>query len=261
MKFAVVEGERQEAQPRLSGKCPVCGDAVIARCGKVRVPHWAHRAIRICDHWWEPETQWHRDWKNQFPESWQEIIQHSKDGEKHIADVKTESGVVVEFQHSFLRRDERESRENFYQRMIWIVDGLRRVRDRPRFFGALARAPIAKAKPLTYSLWTDEDALLREWVDSRCAVFFDFGDDSESVDLPSVGGPVLWRLEPRSSRGWAHLSPVLKTSFLDTCLKGLPALKGMSLPPVPPRPPVPPDQWLIDFKRYLATKKRRRPPI
>src|SRR5262249_38057129 len=150
MKFALVEGERREAQPRLSGKCPGCGNAVIAKCGEYRVWHWAHQGTRTCDHWWEPETEWHRAWKSQFPPEWQKIIQRSEDGEKHIADVKTDRGVVLEFQHSFLRRDERESREMFYRNMVWVVNGLRRVQDRSRFFELLARASIVKDKPLTY---------------------------------------------------------------------------------------------------------------
>jgi competence protein CoiA len=258
MKFALVDGERREAKRGLSGKCPLYGHAMIPKCGNIRDPHWAHLANCTCDHWWEPETPWHRAWKNHFPEAWQEIV-HQEDGEKHIADVKTDRGVVLEFQHSFLPGDERESREKFYQKMVWVVDGLRRKQDRPRFFGALGRASsssrpkasIIKRKPLMYALRTDEHPLLRDWVDSSKPVFFDFGDNSEPVDLPPVGEPVLWRLDPRS-RLWALLSPVLKTSFLDTCLKGLPSFKGMSLPPVPPDPR---PQWLIDFKRYLARKK------
>jgi Competence protein CoiA-like family len=141
MKFAVVERELREAAPDLSAECQACGAAMIARCGRVRVWHWAHRGARICDSWWEPETEWHRAWKNHFPKSWQEIIHPSESGEKHIADVKTESGVVLEFQHSSLCPEERESRESFYQNMVWVVDGLRRKQDRVKFFASL-RAPI-----------------------------------------------------------------------------------------------------------------------
>ena len=135
-----VEGERREAEPGLSGKCPVCGDAMIAKCGQRKIRHWAHRGTRTCDHWWENETEWHRAWKNHFPQGWQEIVQQSKNGEKHIADVKTDSGVVLEFQHSFLREDERESREIFYPKMVWVVDGRRRKRDRKQFSASLTRA-------------------------------------------------------------------------------------------------------------------------
>src|SRR5215471_3563051 len=117
MKFALVDGERREAQRGLSGKCPGCGRAMIPKCGerRLRVWHWAHRGTHTCDYLREPETEWHRAWKNKFPEDWQEKPHRSEDGEKHIADVKTDRGIVIEFQHSFLHRDERESREKFYQ--------------------------------------------------------------------------------------------------------------------------------------------------
>jgi hypothetical protein len=265
-EFAVVDGERRKAEPGLSGKCCLYGHAMIARCGEHNVWHWAHVGTRICDHWWESQTEWHRAWKNHFPEDWQEIIQRSEDGEKHIADVQTDRGVVLEFQHSFLRRDERESRENFYQKMVWVVNGLRRVRDRSRFFELLVRASIVKAKPLTFSLPLNKSALLRDWVDSRKQAFFDFGDNSESGDPPSFGGPVLWRLEPRSPKGEAHLSPVLKTSFLDKYRRGL-ALKGIDysvelraayavlLQQAPRSRP------LMDFERHMANQRARRPRL
>jgi competence protein CoiA len=245
MKFALVEGERREAKHGLSGKCPLYGHAMIAKCGEHRVHHWAHRANCTCDHWWEPETEWHRAWKNQFPPEWQEIIQRSEDGEKHIADVKTERGVVLEFQHSFLRRDERESREMFYRNMVWVVNGLRRVQDRSRLFELLARAPIVKVKPLTFSLPLNRCALLRDWVDSRKPVFFDFGDNSEGDPL-SFPAPVLWLL----AKGEAHLSPVLKTSLRDKYLRGLP-LKGMyaGLSQQAPR---------SGFQQYLDGQERKR---
>ena len=220
MKFAVVEGERREAQPGLSGKCQVCGDAMIAKCGQHRVWHWAHRGTRTCDPWWESETEWHRAWKNHFPENWQEDIHQSEGGEKHIADVKTESGVVLEFQHSFLRQDEREARENFYPRMVWVVDGRRRARDWARFFASFSSAIIVNLEPPIVLFSSNEGALLRDWQASRVSVYFDFGD-SEPGDTRRFDTPTLWRLNPCGRNGMAYLSPVAKTLFLDAHLKGL----------------------------------------
>jgi competence protein CoiA len=179
--------------------------------------------------------------------------------------VKTDRGIVLEFQHSFLQREERESREKFYRNMVWVVDGLRRVRDRSSFFELLARAPIVKAKPLTYSLRSNEGALLRDWVDSHSPVFFDFGDNSEAGVSLSLPAPVLWRLEPRSPKGEAHLSPVLKTAFVNKYLKGLPLegidyrqelqkLRAVYAALLQPRP-----QPLTGFQRYLARQERKRP--
>lgn len=190
MRFAVVEGKRQEAQPGCAGECSACGQTMVAKCGQHRIWHWAHRETRTCDRWWETETEWHRAWKKHFPEDWQEMIHWSKDGEKHIADVKTESGVVLEFQHSFLRREERESRELFYQKMVWVVDGRRRARDRGRFFASLGAAIVVNPKPLTVSFPSNDGALLRDWAASRVPVFFDFGSVSEPGDTLRFDTPL-----------------------------------------------------------------------
>ena len=65
MKFALHGGKRVEAEANLKGAvCQVCKAEVIAKCGDIKIHHWAHKSKRKCDHWWENETQWHRDWKN-----------------------------------------------------------------------------------------------------------------------------------------------------------------------------------------------------
>ena len=92
MKYALQSDERVEATPKAIGVYPCCGTGMIAKCGNRQIWHWAHKTKRTCDRWWENETQWHRDWKNCFPDEWQEVIHFSDDGEKHIADVKTPSG-------------------------------------------------------------------------------------------------------------------------------------------------------------------------
>jgi competence protein CoiA len=262
MKFALVEGRRHEAQPHLSGRCEFCEHAVIAKCGPVRIWHWSHLGARICDHWWERETPWHRTWKDRFPREWQEIIQWSENGEKHIADVKTERGEVLEFQHSHLVRKEREAREAFYQNPVWVVDGLRRVRDKKAFFASLKERSILKTKPLTFSVSPDGCALLRDWVDTGSPVFFDFGDDPVLVNFGCsfmpFSTPILWRLA-RGPDGKAHILPVTKTSFLNHYLKGLPfkyldysAALARAQQASRVRPP-------IDFERYMARGRRRLP--
>ena len=127
-----------EAQPGLTGKCRDCGHAMVAKCGQHRVWHWAHRKSKDCDPWWEQETEWHRSWKNQFPVAWQEIGHTAQSGERHRADVKTESGLVLEFQYSPLSEAERVSREDFYTRLVWVVHANRRLRDRKKFFASLS---------------------------------------------------------------------------------------------------------------------------
>src|SRR5690606_41098623 len=99
MKFAIVDGARREAAPNLSGACPACQRPVVAKCGKLRIWHWAHRRALLCDSWWEGETEWHRAWKSQFPVEWQEVVHSAEDGERHIADVKDRKSTRLNSSH------------------------------------------------------------------------------------------------------------------------------------------------------------------
>lgn len=186
MKYALVNDERQEAQTGLSGKCTCCGHPTVAKCGEVKIWHWAHRGKRMCDAWWENETKWHRAWKEQFPKEWQEVVHLAEDGEKHIADVKIKQGYVIEFQHSLIKPEERKAREDFYRKMVWVIDGTRRLKDKDKFMGAKYSEPMgSKIGVEGVRNHFCESALLRDWSDSRVPVFFDFGEE------------VLWCLWPK----------------------------------------------------------------
>lgn len=123
MQYAFVDGDRRQAFVGGRGLCPTCGAAMIAKCGPRILHHWAHAGRRNCDPWWENETEWHREWKNLFPESWREISHVAPDGEIHRADIKTPTGIVIEVQHSAMTDLERQSREAFYGNLVWVIDG------------------------------------------------------------------------------------------------------------------------------------------
>ena len=95
------------------------------------------------------------------------------DGEKHIADVKTVHGSVIEFQHSFITSEERLSRDNFYPKLVWVVDGLRRKRDKEQFFNALKDGVQITPNPMLMKIYTEESRILNEWSSSKVPVFFD----------------------------------------------------------------------------------------
>ncbi|WP_167494391.1 competence protein CoiA [Ectopseudomonas khazarica] len=122
MEIALVNGVRALPSSGQQGACQACGAPMIAKCGEQLTWHWAHKGRRRCDPWWENEGEWHRAWKKQFPEDYHEVVQHDSTGEKHIADVRLPSGLVVELQHSPMPPDEMRSREAFYDNMVWIVD-------------------------------------------------------------------------------------------------------------------------------------------
>jgi len=204
MKFALANGQRQEAQPNLSGECPTCGHPMIAKCGEVKIWHWAHRGSRTCDPWWENETEWHRSWKGQFPVTWQEFVHQAENGEKHIADVRTDHGWVIEFQHSYIKPEERRSRDAFYRKLVWVVDGTRRKRDGEQFAKAWeAGAPVG-GNPRVRRVRSDECGLLREWGGSPAPIFFDFGN-----------GPTLWWLLAKRPDEPAYVAPFARIDFIE----------------------------------------------
>ena len=124
MEIALVNEERMTPAPGLKGKCPACGAEAIPKCGTKVIWHWAHKGKRHCDPWWENETDWHRAWKSHFPQHLHEIVMFDeRTGEKHVADIRTERGMIIEVQHSAMPVDELHARESFYKHMVWIVDG------------------------------------------------------------------------------------------------------------------------------------------
>ncbi|MBD8875089.1 competence protein CoiA [Roseibium polysiphoniae] len=123
MQYAIVDDGRREAFRGGRGTCPTCGASMHAKCGPRVIHHWAHQGRRNCDPWWENETQWHREWKNLFPEPCREVSHTAPNGEIHRADIKTPTGIYIEVQHSRMTDAERISREAFYQNLVWVIDG------------------------------------------------------------------------------------------------------------------------------------------
>ncbi|WP_281408859.1 MULTISPECIES: competence protein CoiA family protein [unclassified Mesorhizobium] len=217
MRFALVNDVKSETLPGLIGRCPGCEQPMIAKCGTQRVWHWAHRGDRNCDPWWEPETTWHRGWKDQFPVGWQEIVQRDDSGEKHIADVKTEYGLVIEFQHSHLPAQEMAAREAFHRNMVWIVDGARLKRDRSRF---LQGRRLFKPIPRTGIFITPspEASFPVAWVNCTAPVFFDF-EGVAATSEPSGPNRTLWCLLPERVEGHAIVAAVPPGAFINAARK------------------------------------------
>lgn len=182
VQFAIVDGVVVEPSPGVQGICKSCGLPTISKCGRYKLWHWAHKSRLHCDPWWEAETEWHRDWKNRFPKEWHETVLFDvTSGEKHIADVKTSKGLVLEFQHSVITPEELRSREQFYGDLVWIVDGCRGELDSAHFNLGLG-GPISE-NPVAYSLhWYGRGKLFENWIQATKPVFIDFGQKN------------LWRL-------------------------------------------------------------------
>jgi competence protein CoiA len=215
MKYAIVNDQKVEATKGAKGVCPSCGSEIIAKCGELKVNHWSHKGNRNCDQWWENETEWHRSWKDNFPIEWQEVVHFDDSGEKHIADVKTQNEWVLEFQHSFLNSKERLSRNTFYTKLIWVVDGLRRKKDKSQFQRVLKEESTAvNGEPyITQVRFPDECRLLKEWSNSSSLVFFDFQEKNWSNQS------ILWLLFPNNSLRNMFLSPVPRNELIESLNK------------------------------------------
>lgn len=122
MQYAINEqGKRVIAYSGGRGVCPVCFSPVLAKVGVINVRHWAHISCDECDNWSEPETLWHRQWKDCVPETWREVVTE-KNGKRRRADIMRPDGIAVELQHSSISVEEIVEREAFYGNMTWIFD-------------------------------------------------------------------------------------------------------------------------------------------
>jgi len=205
------------AAPRLNGRCPACSQPVIAKCGTRRVWHWAHKGKRSCDNWWERETLWHRRWKDEFPPEYQEVIHHASSGERHIADVKTEHGLVIEFQHSYINPKEQWARERFYRNLVWVVDGTRLKGDLPRFLKGrktFARTPL----PGVLASHVPEECFPSAWLHSSALVAFDF-EGALSGSETSNPDTKLFCLLPGRADGRAILGWLPRRKFVNLARK------------------------------------------
>lgn len=118
MIWGIENSERIRANPNANATCPLCGEKLINKCGIIKVWHFAHKSKEDCDDWYEPESEWHLNWKNQFSKECQEVVMGL-----HRADIKLTNGLVIEFQSSPLSPEQIKEREDFYGNMIWVLNG------------------------------------------------------------------------------------------------------------------------------------------
>lgn len=219
MKYALVKGIETTAFKGVKGTCRICGLELIAKCGERKMNHWAHTGARTCDCWWEPETEWHRSWKNSFPHGWQESILFDKQsGEKHIADIETSHGLVIEFQHSYLKPDERLSRETFYKNLVWVVDGTRLKNDYPRF--AKKKGTFSEVKKGIFQVASPEKCFPSAWLDSSAPVVFDFYSNEATSEFNEISQSILYCLLPVKIEGCVRVAIFTRTTFVNTVING-----------------------------------------
>ena len=196
MQFALSDdGTKIEATPKARGLCPLCGEPVLARCGNKYVHHWAHLSGSECDSWSSRETQWHRKWKNQFPKDWQEVTCTKDSSEEvHRADVKTNYGLVLEFQHSKIEEPDKIAREQFYKDMYWIVDLSKNIERKKLLMRQLESNQYTHNRLVCVNA---AEVFLNEWLNRDKIVIFDYLGLEDQIEhsayndlfciIPSIG--------------------------------------------------------------------------
>lgn len=223
MRFAEKNNERILPNPMTKDViCPLCKQEVIAKCGSIKVWHWAHKNIEDCDTWADAETEWHINWKDKFPHENQETILEKcvseycnnnrnttgKDGhapcnhincpdcifEKHRADVLIK-GLVIEFQNSPISSEDIIKREKFYDRMIWVLN--------KNTFGK--HFNIMEYQTLYKFRWK---WFPKSWLSSTKPIYIDYGGD------------MIFRIKQiySNGRGWGKL--ISKKNFIEDCYYG-----------------------------------------
>ena len=112
------------ASKGILGRCPTCNELLITKCGKITIPHFAHKAHTDCGKkYHDSMSEWHYNWqlKIENPTPGINIEVPIKQEYLKRADVITKEGVIIEFQKSPLPIDERILREDQYKNMIWVV--------------------------------------------------------------------------------------------------------------------------------------------
>jgi len=221
VKYAIIDGIKTEAYKGAKGICPICSSELMAKCGEFKMNHWAHKSNRDCDPWWEPETEWHRSWKNNFPVEWQEFsFIDEQNGEKHRADIHTDDKLVIEFQYSSLNPNERRAREKFYKNMVWVINGTRLIRDVPRFLKGKSDFRNTEMHNifLTETLFLDE-CFPSAWIESSVPVIFDFLGP-EPLDKPTDMANLLYCLFPIRIGHDSIVAEIPRKAFINSVSNG-----------------------------------------
>ncbi|UUA75212.1 hypothetical protein [Cellvibrio sp. QJXJ] len=115
---------------------------------------------------------------------------------------------MLEFQHSFLNQEERLTRNQFYKKLVWVVDGTRRLRDKTQFLELLNGEFIAHQKPTVFEVhWLNDCRIVQEWSGAPYVVF----DFQVGVDEPQEP---LWFMFRRSDILRAYMCPISRGEFV-----------------------------------------------
>jgi hypothetical protein len=118
MLYALNElGEKIKPTKDVAAYCPCCNNLVRKAMGDVIVHHWKHITEVKCNS--KPMTRWHIEWQLNFPKENVEVYVNKQ----RRADILTDDGMAIEFQHSSILISEVEKRSKLCNgNIIWVHD-------------------------------------------------------------------------------------------------------------------------------------------
>ena len=152
-----------EIDPEDDYKCEMCDGNLVAKRGRLVIYHFAHEHLVDCDQWRENKSKWHILWQDICKKDFVEVPYKNL----HQADIVNIEGMVIEIQNSPMSIDTMEEREDFYGRMIWVVNATS-MND---------RHSARKLTIITDGSWAIIKVLHKFWLHSKKNVFVhtDFG--------------------------------------------------------------------------------------
>lgn len=117
------ENNKIEPTPNTHAYCPDCNAELIAKCGSIKIWHWAHKAnSSYCNYM--PETEWHLDWKRRAIDCGHNVEVKI---DNHITDImRTDMKRVIELQHSSIMPSDIINRcetfKTIEHKIDWVFD-------------------------------------------------------------------------------------------------------------------------------------------
>lgn len=223
MKFGLIDGRRVVAEPGLKGAiCPRCHTELIAKCGEIRVKHWAHKNRLQCDDWMEQDNEWRSRWLDAFPPQWQEVvIEHEE--ESHFADLQTPQNTIILLHQSHLTAEMIRIREAFYQTPVWLINAGRYKLDVNRLLRGCEKAWIrgfGQQGPENLKVIHNDHAAKvfgEQWLQARFPVFFDYSEAKDDDNSYGYGYMLdyVWCLMPYRIQGLKVLYRYKKEKFIE----------------------------------------------
>ena len=114
--------------------------------------------------------------------------------------------------------EERNSREQFYKNLVWVIDGTRLKKDYPRFLKAKEKFRLTSKKGY-FIVDFPNQCFPSAWVGSSVPVFFDF-KGVEKINYANDWRQPLYLLFPKTDSLETYVAIISRQSFINFVITG-----------------------------------------